>query len=94
MWHQASTDKPPHKQNGKKDNKMKGLLLTLLLGTLEVIALTTGGGDLLTDGPPEAASEVVASRREEGGVQAEVLVDAERPDISDLEPAAPAADLI
>lgn len=94
MWHQASTDKPPHKPNGKKDNKMKGLLLTILLGTLEVAATMTGGGDLLTDGPAEAASQIVASRKEESGVQAEVLVDAERPDISDLEPAAPAADLI
>jgi hypothetical protein len=90
MWHQARTDKP----TDKKDNKMKGLLITILLGTLEVTALMTGGGDLLTDGPAEAASQIVASRREESGVQAEVLVDAERADISDLEPAAPVADPI
>ena len=84
MWHQARTSKPAD----KKDNKMKGLLITILLGTLEVTALTTGGGDLLTDSPQEAASQVAASRKEERGVQVEVLVGAERPDISDFKSAA------
>ena len=68
MWHQASRD--------KRDKKMKGLAVTILLAILEIGAIATSGGDLLTDGPP-----IPAIRREEAGIQAEVLVDAERPEV-------------
>ena len=85
MWHQASRDKP----TTAKDKKMKGLAITILLAILEVSAIAAGSGDLLTDGP-----QAPAIRREETDIQAEVLVDAERPAIVDLEPAAPAADVI
>jgi hypothetical protein len=69
---------------------MKGLAITILLAVLEIGAVATGSSDLMTDGP----GQVPAIRREEAGIQSEVLVDAERPDIADLETAAPAADLI
>ena len=68
---------------------MKGLAVTILLAILEIGAIATSGGDLLTDGPP-----IPAIRKEEDGIQAEVLVDAERPIVADLEPAAIAADMI
>jgi hypothetical protein len=69
---------------------MKGLAVTILLAILEIGAITTSGSNsLLTDGPP-----VPASRKEEAGIQSEVLVDAERPDFADLEPAAPFAAVI
>ena len=55
---------------------MKGLAVTILLAILEIGAIATSGGDLLTDGPP-----IPAIRREEAGIQAEVLVDAERPEV-------------
>jgi hypothetical protein len=70
MWHQASRD--------KRDKKMKGLAVTILLAILETGAIATSGGDLMTDGPP-----IPAIRREEAGIQAEVLVDAERPEFVD-----------
>ena len=70
---------------------MKGLAVTILLAILEIGAvITTGGKGLLTDGP----EQVLAIRKEEDGIQAEVLVDAERPEVADFEPAAPAANLI
>ncbi len=68
---------------------MKGLAITILLAILEVSAIATGGGDLLTDGP-----QAPAIRREETDIQAELVVDAERPAIVDLEPAAAATDVI
>ena len=68
---------------------MKGLAVTILLAILEIGAIATSGGDLLTDGPP-----IPANRREEAGIQAEVLVDAERPQVADLEPAAVATHVI
>jgi hypothetical protein len=70
MWHQASRD--------KRDKKMKGLAVTILLAILEIGAITANSGDsLLSDGPP-----IPASRREEAGIQAEVLVDAERAELA------------
>lgn len=68
---------------------MKGLAITILLAILEVSAIAAGGGDLLTDGP-----QAPAIRKDETDIQAELVVDAERPAIADLEPPAPAADLI
>ena len=68
---------------------MKGLAITILHAIHEVSAMATGGGDLLTGDP-----QTPAIRKEETDIQAEVLVDAERPAIVDLEPAAPAADVI
>jgi hypothetical protein len=66
MWHQASRD--------KRDKTMKGLAVTILLAILEITAVSASSGDsLLTDGP-----QIPANRKEEAGVQAEVLVDAER----------------
>jgi hypothetical protein len=71
MWHQASRD--------KRDKKMKGLAVTILLAILEIGAITaTSGGSLLTDVP-----QVSANRKEEAGVQTEVLVDLERPEFAD-----------
>jgi hypothetical protein len=81
MWHQAS--------RSKRDKKMKGLAVTILLAILEIGAIATSGDDLLTDGPP-----IPAIRKEEADIQSEVLVDAERPQVADLEPAAVAADII
>jgi hypothetical protein len=69
---------------------MKGLAITILLAILEIGAMATGGGDLLTDSP----ETVSAIRREEAGVQSEVLVDAERPELALLEPAVSATDII
>jgi hypothetical protein len=86
MWHQASRDKP----NTEKDKKMKGLAITILLAVLEISAMASGRGDLLTDD----LQPVPAIRKEEAGIQSEVLVDAERPEVASLEPAALAADVI
>lgn len=69
---------------------MKALAITILLAILEIGAMATGGGDLLTNGP----ETVSAIRREEAGVQSEVLVDVERPELALREPAASAADVI
>ena len=69
---------------------MKGLAITILLAVLEVSAMATGGGDLLTSD----LQQVPAIRKEDAGIQAEVLVDAERPEVAFVEPAAPAADRI
>lgn len=69
---------------------MKGLAITILLVVLEVSAIAAGGGDLLSSGP----ETVPAIRREEAGIQSEVLFDAERPNVAALEPATPAADVI
>jgi hypothetical protein len=71
MWHQAS--------RGKGNKKMKGLVITILLAILEIGAIATSSGDLLTDGLEQAP----AIRKEEGGVQSELLVDAERPEVAD-----------
>jgi hypothetical protein len=86
MWHQASRDKP----KTKKDKKMKGLAITILLAVLEISAMASGGGDLLTGD----LQSVPAIRKEEAGIQSEVLVDAERPEVASFEPAAFAADNI
>ena len=69
---------------------MKGLAITILLGILEISAFSMGQDDLLTDGP----AQVPAIRREEAGIQSEVLVDAERPELAMLEPAAVTAGVI
>ena len=79
MWHQERTD-------NKRDKKMKGLAITILLGILEISAFSMGGNDLLTDGPVQ----VPAIRKEEAGIQSEVLVDAEQPEVAAVEPAAQA----
>jgi hypothetical protein len=70
MWHQASRD--------KRDKKMKGLAVTILLAILEISAIAASGGDLLTDGP-----QITAGRKEEASVQAEMPVDAERAELAD-----------
>ena len=58
---------------------MKGLAVTILLAILEITAISaSSGGGLLSDGPT-----IPASRKEEAGIQAEVLVDAERPEFVD-----------
>lgn len=54
---------------------MKGLTLTLLLATLELAAVMTGRSDLMADG------SFAPSRKEEAGIQSEVIVDAERAEI-------------
>jgi hypothetical protein len=69
---------------------MKGLTLTILLAVLEIGALTVGRSDLMTDGP----GQLPAIRREEAGIQSEVLVDAERPEIVELGQAEAIADSI
>ena len=69
---------------------MKGLAITILLAVLEVSAMVAGGGDLLTSD----LQTVPAIRKEEAGIQAEVLVDAERPEVTIVEPATPAEDNI
>lgn len=69
---------------------MKGLAITILLAILEVSAMATSGDDLLTSD----VQTVPAIRREEAGVQSDVLVDAERPELAAFEPAAAAADVI
>jgi hypothetical protein len=57
---------------------MKGLAVTILLAILEITAISASNGDgLLSDGP-----QVPASRKEDAGVQAEMLVDAERPEFA------------
>ena len=81
MWHQAQT--------GKGNKKMKGLAITILLAVLELSAVSRTGGSLLSDG----SEQVTSIRREETGLQSEMLVDAERPDV-ELEPGAAAANLI
>ena len=86
MWHQASRDKPAT----KKDKKMKGLAITILLAILEISAMASGRGDLLTGD----LQSVPAIRKEEAGIQSEVLVDAERPEVTSFEPAVPAAGII
>lgn len=67
---------------------MKGLTLTLLLATLELAAVMTGRSDLMSDG------SFAPARKEEAGIQSEVIVDAEQPEIAAIEPAAEAADEI
>ena len=58
---------------------MKGLAVTILLAILEIGAITaSSSGSILTDVP-----QVPAIRKEGGGIQAEVLVDAERPEFAD-----------
>jgi hypothetical protein len=84
MWQQTENSNP----NIQEHKKMKGLTLTILLAILEITAVMTSGSDLMTDGP----SQVAPSRREEAGIQSEVLVDAERPEVVAFEPAAEAAD--
>ncbi|HEV7689424.1 MAG TPA: hypothetical protein VGO52_01305 [Hyphomonadaceae bacterium] len=69
---------------------MKGLTLTILLAVLEIIAVMSNGSGLMTDGP----SQVAPGRREEVGIQSEVLVDAERPEIVELGQAEAATDSI
>jgi hypothetical protein len=69
---------------------MKGLALTILLAVLEITAVMTNGSDLMTDGP----AQVAPSRREEAGIQSEVLVDAERAEIVELGQAEAATDSI
>jgi hypothetical protein len=69
---------------------MKGLAITILLAILEFSAMAAGGGDLLTSGP----EPISAIREEEAGIQSEVLVDAERPEVAALEPAVPGAGAI
>ena len=63
MWHQASRDKPVK----KRDKKMKGLAVTILLAILEISAISTSSGDLLTDGP---------------AVEAQAPADAVRPELA------------
>jgi hypothetical protein len=58
---------------------MKGLAITILLALLEISAIAASNDGLLTDGP----DQVLAIRKEEAGIQAEVLVDAERPEFPD-----------
>jgi hypothetical protein len=67
---------------------MKGLTLTILLAVLEITAVMTGRSDLMSD------SQVSAARREEAGIQSEVIVDAEQPEVVAFEPAAEAAEAI
>jgi hypothetical protein len=67
---------------------MKGLAVTILLATLEIAALfMIRSDDLMAD----ADYQVPAIRREEAGIQSEVIVDAERPEVAAVEPAAEAA---
>ena len=84
MWQQTENSNPPD----KKDKKMKGLALTILLAVLEITAVMTSRSDLMSDG------QVAAARREEAGIQSEVIVDAEEPEVVAFEPAAEAADQI
>ena len=63
---------------------MKGLALTILLAGLEITAVMTSRSDLMSDG------QVAAARREEAGIQSEVIVDAEEPEVVAFEPAAEA----
>lgn len=84
MCHQERTD-------NKREKKMKGLAVTILLATLEIAAFSMcSTTDLMADG----AGQVPAIRREEAGIQSEVLVDAERPEVAAAEPAAEASDSI
>ena len=90
MWQQTEDGKPnlPETLENKGNKKMKGLTLTILLAALEIGAVMTGRSDLMSDGgmPP--------IRREEAGIQSEVLVDAERPEIVAFAKAEAAADSI
>src|SRR5262245_4259423 len=54
---------------------MKGLTLTILLATLELAAVLSGRSNLMSD------DQFASSRREEAGIQSEVIVDAEEPEI-------------
>ena len=76
-------------QTAKRDKKMKGLAITILLGILELAAAAASNNDLLTDGPPQ-----LAAIRKEDGLQAEVLVDAERADLTEPEAVASSAEAI
>jgi hypothetical protein len=70
---------------------MKGLAVTILLATLEIAAFSTSRtSDLMADG----GGQIPAIRKEEAGIQSEVLVDAEQPEVAAVEPAAEAADSI
>jgi hypothetical protein len=70
---------------------MKGLAVTILLATLEIAAFSmTHGNGLMA----EAEGQIPAIRREEAGIQSEVIVDAERPEVAAVEPTAEAADSI
>jgi len=69
---------------------MKGLAVTILLAVLEFSAMASGTGDLLSGD----LQSVPAIRKEEAGIQSEVLVDAERPEVAALEPAVPGAGVI
>ena len=82
MWQQTENSNP----YDKKDKKMKGLALTILLAVLEITAVMTNGSGLMTDGP----GQVAPSRREEAGIQSEVIVDAEQSEVAVIEPAAEA----
>jgi hypothetical protein len=63
----------------KRGKKMKGLAVSILLAILEIGAISASSGEgLLTDGP-----QVPTSRKEDAGVQTEMLVDAERPEFAD-----------
>jgi hypothetical protein len=55
---------------------MKGLVLTILLAVLELVAVNSSNDKLFADEAPSLS----AIRREE--VQSEVLVDAERPELA------------
>jgi hypothetical protein len=70
---------------------MKGLAITIFLAVLEISAFSlTTGGSLLTDGPEQIGS----IRRHDEGIQSEVIVDAERPEIAAFERPADAGQLI
>jgi hypothetical protein len=79
------TSKNPENKGNKK---MKGLALTILLAVLEISAVMTSRSDLMSDG------QVAAARREEAGIQSEVIVDAEQPEVVAFEPAAEATEII
>ena len=81
MCHQERTD-------NKRDKKMKGLAVTILLATLEIAAFSMSqGSGLLAD----TEGQIPAIRKEEAGIQSEVLVDAEQPEVAAVEPAETAA---
>jgi hypothetical protein len=92
MWQQTENSNPTSQKNpeNKGNKKMKGLTLTILLAVLEIAAVMTGRSDLMSDG----SSQVTAARREEAGIQSEVIVDAEQPEVAVIEPAAEAAEAI
>ena len=80
--------RPPKNPENKGNKKMKSLTLTILLAVLEIAAVMTSRSDLMSDG------QVAASRREEAGIQSEVIVDAEEPEVAVIEPAAEAGEAI